>query len=423
MKYVKIYIVILLFAFLSPVFSQVFWLRQDSPVSVWLYRCSFPDTLNGWACGDSGIILHTSNGGTNWEIQPAGINYFVEDICFTNERLGWAIANDFTFYRSYVLKTTNGGINWNASPYPDSTIILSTIYFLDSLNGYMGGFNGVILKSTDAGYNWSKMPVDSSFHFRFHIKSFNFINEKVGAACGGIMDLGGVLWLTTNYGYNWHTVTIGPEPIFDLLYVDSLKVLATGGDFEYGASFSRSFDNWSNWNYSVFGFFGIGQSIAMRTPSEIWVPLAFSMSWAVSQDTGNTWTLVVNPDSTSIYDAVFADSTHGWAVGNYGSIYKFNRQIIGVNNNNLPVQFKLYQNYPNPFNPKTVISYELLVTNYVKLAVYDLTGREIKTLVNENQQAGKYEVDFSAERLASGVYFYKLQTDNFTETKKMVLLK
>lgn len=423
MRFAKAYIIILLFALINGASSQVYWLRQNSPVSVWLYRCAFPDTLNGWACGDSGIILHTSDGGTNWEIQPAGIDYFVEDICFTNKRLGWGIANDFTLYRSYVLKTTNGGINWSALPYPDSNIILSTVYFLDSLNGYMGGFNGVILKTTNAGYNWNRMPVDSSFHYRFHIKKFNFFNDRVGAACGGIMDLGGVLWLTTDSGYNWHAFAIGPEPIYDLHYIDTLFVLAAGGDFEYGGSFSKTFDNWSSWNYNAFGYFGIGQAIAMRTPEEIWIPLAFSMGWAVSPDTGNTWTFVINPDSTAIYDAVFTDPLHGWAVGNFGSLYKFNPQIIGVNNNNFPVQFVLFQNYPNPFNPKTVISYELLVTGDVKLSVFDVTGKHITDLVNRRQEAGKYDIDFSAEELASGLYFYKLEIEKYSETKKMVLLK
>ncbi len=423
MRYAKAYIILLLFALISGASSQVYWLRQNSPVSVWLYRCEFTDTLNGWASGDSGIILHTSDGGTNWEIQPAGIDYFVEDISFINKRLGWGIANDYRYYRSYVLKTTNGGVNWDSSPYPDSTIILSTVYFLDSLNGYMGGFNGVILKTTDAGNIWNQMPVDSSFHYHFHIKNFNFINDRIGAACGGIMDLGGILWLTTNYGYNWHTIIIGPEPIFALQYIDSSRVLAAGGDFEYGGSFTKSYDNWTSWNYNALGFFGIAQAIAMRTMNEIWVPLGFSMGWAFSSDTGNSWTYVNNPDSTAIYDAVFVDSNHGWAVGNFGSIYKFNRQVIGVNNNNLPVRFKLFQNYPNPFNPNTVISYELRVTGHVKLSVYDISGRLISNLVNKKQDAGIYEIDFSADGLASGVYFYRIEIGDFTDSKKMVLMK
>ncbi|HQY53306.1 MAG TPA: T9SS type A sorting domain-containing protein [Ignavibacteria bacterium] len=85
--------------------------------------------------------------------------------------------------------------------------------------------------------------------------------------------------------------------------------------------------------------------------------------------------------------------------------------------------FKLYQNYPNPFNPKTVISYELRVTGFAKLKVYDVLGNEVATLVNEKQSAGSYSMEFDGSGFASGVYFYKLEAGEFAETKRMILLK
>lgn len=103
----------------------------------------------------------------------------------------------------------------------------------------------------------------------------------------------------------------------------------------------------------------------------------------------------------------------------------FTNVPIGItrNTNHGPVKFALYQNYPNPFNPKTKINYELPVTGFVKLVLYDLLGRKVKNLVNEKQNAGSYEVEFDGSNFSSGVYFYKLETDNFTAVKKMVLLK
>jgi Secretion system C-terminal sorting domain len=88
-----------------------------------------------------------------------------------------------------------------------------------------------------------------------------------------------------------------------------------------------------------------------------------------------------------------------------------------------PVKYKLEQNYPNPFNPSTTISYQLVKNSDVLLTIYDVTGREIKILVNSYQGAGKYNVVFDASRLSSGIYFYKLTTRDFSETRKMVLLK
>jgi len=91
--------------------------------------------------------------------------------------------------------------------------------------------------------------------------------------------------------------------------------------------------------------------------------------------------------------------------------------------NSLNYSFDLNQNFPNPFNPSTVISYQLPVTSNVTLKVYDILGREVAKLVNEEKPAGTYEVQFNASGLTSGIYFYQLSTGNYTETKKMILLK
>jgi hypothetical protein len=95
--------------------------------------------------------------------------------------------------------------------------------------------------------------------------------------------------------------------------------------------------------------------------------------------------------------------------------------------------YSLSQNYPNPFNPSTVISYQLPVIGFVTLKVYDILGREIATLVDEEKPAGEYEVEFNIANLsggisakggyASGVYFYQLKAESFVETRKMVLLR
>ena len=89
----------------------------------------------------------------------------------------------------------------------------------------------------------------------------------------------------------------------------------------------------------------------------------------------------------------------------------------------MPGEFALYQNYPNPFNPNTVIGYQLPVNGKVTLRVFDILGREIITLVNEEKPSGTYEVEFNAAKFASGVYFYQLKTGNYMDTKKMVLIK
>ena len=94
-----------------------------------------------------------------------------------------------------------------------------------------------------------------------------------------------------------------------------------------------------------------------------------------------------------------------------------------IETTSLPLSYSLSQNYPNPFNPVTKINYELPGDGKVKLMIYDILGREIRTLVNEVKQAGKYTVEFNGSNFASGVYFYRIEAGKFTDVKRMVLVK
>jgi len=96
---------------------------------------------------------------------------------------------------------------------------------------------------------------------------------------------------------------------------------------------------------------------------------------------------------------------------------------VSVEEETIVDQFKLGQNYPNPFNPSTRISYSVPSASFVNLKVYDILGNEVVVLVNEEKQAGSYEIDFNAAELTGGVYFYQLTTNSFVDTKKMILMK
>lgn len=88
-----------------------------------------------------------------------------------------------------------------------------------------------------------------------------------------------------------------------------------------------------------------------------------------------------------------------------------------------PNKYSLSQNYPNPFNPKTIINYQLPVSNFVTLKVFDMLGREVATLINEEKARGNYSVEFDGTNYSSGVYFYRIQAGSFVDTKKFVLMK
>ncbi len=96
---------------------------------------------------------------------------------------------------------------------------------------------------------------------------------------------------------------------------------------------------------------------------------------------------------------------------------------IGVNSNEIPEKFVLSQNYPNPFNPSTKIAFSIPTTGNVKLVVFNSLGQQVAELVNKQLISGQYEIDFTATNLPSGIYFYKLSSENYSETKKMILVK
>lgn len=130
---------------------------------------------------------------------------------------------------------------------------------------------------------------------------------------------------------------------------------------------------------------------------------------------------ITNIDSIIVY----------WTTGNIqrltnvqsNQILNVNECVIGIINNQIPLKFELKQNYPNPFNPVTQIEYSLLKATNVNITVFDITGKLVKTMVNEYQNYGTYRIDFDGSDLSSGIYIYKINTEEFSDTKKMILIK
>lgn len=422
-KYIYLIIGFIALSF-ADIMGQNAWLQQSSPTTKWLYRCSFTDSLHGWAAGEDGVIIRTTNGGSNWTILNSPVDFFVYDIFFLNSRLGWAIANDNFDNGSAVLSTTNGGDNWSFYRYPDSTIQLFAINYKDSLNGFMAGYTGLIVRTTNGGVNWARMDVDSSLSTYFPIYR---ISTGLGlcVASGGAYDIVGAVWVSTNDGYNWVSIPVSGEPIFSFDILSPTKIIALGGDFEFGAIQSRTYNAGANWTYDYLNTFGIARGVSFRTPSEGWAVLSLSPKFFFTLDTGNTWDVMDVPDTSSMYDIKFTDPRNGYAVGTNGAVYKYNSSIIGINNSHtqVPETSMLFQNYPNPFNPATTIEYYLSRPSMVKISVYDVTGKLVKQLYDGLKPVGNHTLRFDASGFSSGLYLYKLEAGDYSETRKMVIIK
>lgn len=424
---------LILFLLPAAALSQGSWIELQSPTNAFLRKCVFTDTLNGWAIGDSGIIIRTSNGGDNWQIQSSNNAHFLRDVFFLDKNNGWAAAwfSDFS-PGTLLYKTTNGGVSWNTALYPDTNLYIERIYFTSSMKGYFGTAfpAGIIYYTTNGGAGWLPSQLDSTAHSSYPVRGMRFLNASTGFALGGFFDIAGVVWRTTDAGLSWTAQNVGPEPINDILFKDDLNHITVGGDFEFGPSVSRTSNSGINWQYQTLKKFGIAYSIDMQNINEYWIALGYAGNFLYSSNAGGEWNSIPMPNGRYIYSIDFVNERNGWGVGDHGAIVKFVPEPSGIINtgNTIPEGFKLHQNYPNPFNPVTKIAFDIPEnSDFIELAVYNSLGQEMSKTVKNNLPAGNYEYSFDGNTFQSGVYFYRLTVGGsfkqYSEIKKMILVK
>jgi hypothetical protein len=229
------------------------------------------------------------------------------------------------------------------------------------------------------------------------------------------------VWRTSDGGATWQNAASGAPSSYAVMFRDSLRGIV---GHESGVV-ARSTNGGLSWVGVTFPSTATVTALS-SVPGE-------PMAWATTSteifrttDDGATWaSQMASPFSGGINHISLADSSHGWAVTSNGEVigYSPSGGGTGVDPTPLPAEYHLSQNYPNPFNPTTVITYQLAVAGEVRLAVYDLLGREVAVLVSGRQDPGSHTVTFNAHRLASGIYFYRLAAEGFAAVRKMVLMK
>ena len=409
--------------------AQGTWERINVPTNQYLKSVCFVDSLYGWVAGDSGVMLHTTNGGATWIQQDTHAPYEVADVFFLNRSQGWATTYNYTDipYGTILLKTINGGNTWTSQPYPAENIFMTCILFRDSLNGWMGGKPHALVRTTDGGLTWHQAAIDTSTLAFFPVLSIQFYNEKYGYASGGMFDIAGVVWHTSNGGDLWHAIdgTNAPaDEVHGLHIFDSIHVMGAGGDpdFGYGVGMIRTSDGGMNWNYQELPIQGNAYDLDFRNDHEAWAPLGPRRKLIYSVDAGTTWTPVYTPDSTAIYDMTFPDSLHGFAVGKQGAVLKFHPGYMpGIQSIQPPeTGYSLQQNSPNPVSSGTSIRFTVPLHGVhetpntgksaasLQLNIYDVFGKEVASLVNETLPPGDHEITFDATSLPDGIYLYML---------------
>jgi photosystem II stability/assembly factor-like uncharacterized protein len=412
-------------------------------------NASFLNSSTGIAVGIDGITARTSNGGLNWTSLSFSQNNYdtVDHVNMVNSSTGWALSN------RVLLNTTNNGVTWTKR---DTAVKYSVLEFLNASSGIAGGINSFSV-TTNGGVSW----VNNTYNgYEFRAISMN--SPSTWFVYGNPASTGsGILVVTTNSGASWQTRSTFANKAYDI----DFPSVNTGYLSTFTNGTFRSTDGGNSWllevnqNFRKIHFFdeihgaGInGNTLYMKTAAT-WdvkfTPLSLNAGlssfefvtdtvgyltgqidntgriWKTT-DKGETWKINQSFYVPVLRDVSFINKTTGWIVGTGGAILKtVTGGLVGVQqiSATVPDKFYLQQNYPNPFNPNTNIEFSLPQKTFVKLKVFDLLGKEVGNLVNENLSAGKYKYDFNASALPSGIYFYKLETENFSETRKMMLVK
>jgi len=376
-------------------------------------------------------IFKTTNGGINWTAVPVtGISQ--ELFCIYALNPGTVFVGEGIYSgNAKLFKTTNGGLNWN--------VILTT-----SSNG--GHFTGLaftkyndnlfglalaerIYRTSNSGVNWVELNPGVNGVSNAHNSLFIVDNNFYGF---GLNNGAARIRLTTNNSVSWITQTLNISGNYtSAVAYHTNKLIGVGATSTSLPIISRTTDGGNSWNSVNIGS-GVSGNCVFHWVAGTPVVYLLSSNGVIrrSTDSGINWVTTPVPNGvTNLYHFDFiqlANIVYGYAVSSNGDVIKLIDTldiITGLNNNNYPAEYELYQNYPNPFNPNTTISFAIGVPSFVTLKVYDMLGREIATLVNETLNAGKYSYDFNASKLTSGVYFYKLMTEKYNETRKMIVIK
>jgi photosystem II stability/assembly factor-like uncharacterized protein len=410
------------FAFLSLTLSfaqEGGWQLQESGTDAHLMDVFFINADTGWVAGH-GIIMNTTDGGENWTLQDSSDMEFWS-IWFTDKDHGWAVGYKKSGLHGFIYHTEDGGQNWSFND--SSQYELNDVFFVNEDTGYAvgGGRSHItIYGTTNAGGDWEKTDEYGQQLFTVH-----FVNDTVGWASGAQ----GYILKTEDGGDSWNAtyLDIGISQLLDCYFINQDTGWVVGGDSIFKTT--NGGDSWESLeglsNHSYYCCYFINSNAGWVGARGNQMPKLI-----YTADGGNSWQVQDSMAGFSvIYSLFFIDKKTGWGVGTGGLMLKTSSGgIVSVEDvrqkqNVLPGQFGLHQNYPNPFSSSTTISYDLPVSGYVRLVVYNLRGEEVIRLVDRKQSAGRHDLIFDASGLAGGIYHSELTAAGKVSVKKMSIVR
>jgi len=413
-----IFVFLFLFLF-SSVHSQ--WMQQPLGTTAAIERVKFLNNNTGWCCGAGGFLRKTTDGGANWipVSNPAGGKYLA-DLFLIDANIIYVVGDFET-----ILKTTNGGTNWNEirnGPFGAGNSY-EACYFLNVNTGWVSGRVETpmkIFKTTNGGVSFDSTIILQGSD----ITDIYFKNESEGLASGWFRDL----YKTTNGGASWFNCQINLPtnwPSFlRMSFVNEMTGYVPAGDGRVfkSTNFGTSWDTVSKIQGIGNFFMACIEFVNINTG---WVGGDAGLLFKTTNG-GINWKQEA-VGFGSFLDLNFVTDSIGWICGTPGKIFKTTtagQTIVSVTNEVENIKdFELSQNYPNPFNPTTTIKFSTKNKSNYKLEIYNSQGKLVSELFDRELNAGEYEYKFDGASLTSGVYFYKIETPDFVQTKRMVLVK
>lgn len=394
-----------------------------------------PERLYG-GTQDNGTNRTIDGGLDNWEHIYGGDGFYVT-VDFNNSNIIYA-----EYQNGGLGKSTDGGFSWEyalsgidgSEPTNWSTPVIMDPNSSNIL--YFGTHS--LYRTTDGTANWNKVsPQLTDWISGRRLGTITTI--AVAPTNSNVIYVGtddAHVWVSPDNGVNWNDISSGlPERWVTRVVVDPSDeniVYVTFNGLKWRdpqPHVFRSTNKGTDWTdiSSNLPDAPVNAFAVDNNYSDI-LYVGNDVGMYVSFDTGQNWEVLGEGLPVLPVGDIKIHPTQNYLVaGTYGrSMYKIDLNLVtntGDDRQDFLNSFKLYQNYPNPFNPNTTISWDSPVSGHQTIKIYDVTGKEIVTLVNEIKTAGKHQVEFNASSLASGVYFYKIEAGNFTETKKMVVLK
>jgi photosystem II stability/assembly factor-like uncharacterized protein len=420
-------VIVLLVALVGMISAMAQWVPQNSGTTNDLKSVYFTDELTGYAVGNSGTILKTTNGGDNWEAQNSGTTMDLNCVHFPVPEIGYAVGGNIDPPSSLILKTTNGGTNWIPQNSGISDI-LKSVYFTEAETGYAVGSNGigedsrgVVIKTTNGGNQWDTILTTLSHRYSFN--SIFFPDATSGYVVGRYlwMQQYGFIYNTTDGGINWSYQdwdlgALSSTNSLNSIFFPNVNTGFAVGQNEGGAWIIKTTNAGSDWD-SIFctGFWNRFNSVYFTDASTGYTVGESETEGIIYKTTngGSEWTSQTSGTLNPLYSVYFTSTDIGYIVGANGTILKTtNGGYTGISKNGISSKFLNIS--PNPAQNEITILSPAIMGN-AQLSIFTVSGEKVlerRLIDNETQ------IDVSA--LPQGVYFVRVQDEKGIEVGKII---